>query len=58
MVEDFNDLLVPDALEYYLGLNDKTEKFASDEEEESEPEDTASKDESNAADENGEKDCK
>ena len=48
---------MPDTLEYYLGLNDKTEKIGSDEEEESEPEEESAS-ESKEPVENGDKDCK
>lgn len=58
LIEDFHDLQVPDALEYYLGLNDKAEKIGSDEEEESEPEDEESKEDTKEDQEDGEKDCK
>jgi hypothetical protein len=35
IVEDFNDLLVPEALEYYLGMNEDFDMLGMDEGEES-----------------------
>lgn len=36
LVEDFHDLLIPDALEYYLGLNQDFDMLGMDEDDESE----------------------
>lgn len=41
-VEDFHDLLIPDALEYYLGLNEDYDIMGMDEEDFSDDEDNDS----------------